>query len=211
MKRIFIIAIVLLMTLSSAAQTTKEVYVGYSRVMNHYEFSQWGRKMSGSGYGNGVEAGINAIPPITKPLALSFGLQTMYGWDDGVAEFLNVRETDQFIKFLVPVSLLCEIRSSKTNFAIEPFAGLDCSFYAYGKCKRSGQTYDWFDGKNSLGVNRIQFGWHIGANIVYKRYVFTMNFQEDFTNIDGIEGRVGSFHEYSNHWANIELRIGYRF
>ena len=186
MKRIFIIAIVLLMTLSSAAQTTKEVYVGYSRVMNHYEISQWGRKMSGSGYGNGVEAGINAIRPLSKPLALSFGLQTMYGWDDGVAEFLNVRETDQFIKFLVPVSLLCEIRSSKTNFAIEPFAGLDCSFYAYGKCKRSGQNYDWFD-------------------------VFTMNFQEDFTNIDGIEGRVGSFHEYFNHWANIEFRLGYRF
>ena len=212
MKRSFMIAVALLITMCAAAQMTKEVYVGYSRVMNEYEIPLLsGNKKVGTSYGNGVEAGINLIRPITKPLALTFGLQAMYGWDDEIADYMNVRVTDQFIKFLVPVSLLCETRPLDKDFAIEYFAGLDCSFYAYGKCKWGGKTYDWFDGKDAIGANRVQFGWHIGANLVYKRYFLTMNFQRDFTAASGIEGRIGSFDDSSNNWANIEFRLGYRF
>ena len=214
MKRSFMVAIVLLVTMGAGAQMTKEAYVGYSYVMNDYEYKPTiGKKISGTGEGNGVEAGLNFIRPISKPIAATFGIQALYGWSDGISEFSNVRETDQFIKFHVPVSVLIEI-SPKVfkNFAIEPLAGLDCSFYAYGKNKRNGHTYDWFDGKDAMGANRLQFGWHVGVNLVYKRYVLTMNYQRDFTDVDGIEGNV-SFHSgnYYNHWVNMEFRLGYRF
>ena len=212
MKRNILFAIALLVTMNVAAQTTKEVYVGYSRVMNEYEFSIFGQKKTGTGYGNGVEAGINYIRPISEPFAVTYGIQALYGWSEGIGEFTNVWETDQFIKFHVPVSVLIEIRRSGKNFAIEPLAGLDCSFYAYGKNKRGGHTYDWFDGKDSMGVNRLQFGWHVGVNFVYKRYFLTMNYQRDFTNVDGVEGHVSfSSENYSNRWVNTEIRLGYRF
>ena len=203
MKRSFMIAVALLITMCAAAQMTKEVYVGYSRVMDEYEIPQLGgNNIAGTGYGNGVEAGINLIRPITKPLALTFGIQALYGWDDEIEDLTNIRVTDQFIKFHVPVRLLCETRPLNKDFAIEYFAGLNCSFYAFGKCKWGGKTYDWFDGKDALELNRVQFGWHIGANLVYKRYFLTMNYQRDITKASD---------NSSTHWANIEFRLGYRF
>lgn len=203
MKRSLLIAMVLLLTMSSAAQTTKEVYVGYSRVMDYVA----GKGYSGTGYGNGVEVGFNFIRPITKPLAVVYGIQGMYGWSNGIDPSVNRYERSKFIKFLVPVSLLCELRPSSSKFAFEPFAGLNCSFYALGKTKLGGTTYDWFDGKDSFEFNRFMFGWHVGANLVYDCYTFSFGYQEDFTDVRGstpfLLGDV--------NWANIELRLGYRF
>lgn len=207
MKQIFLITIALLMTLSSAAQTTKEVYVGYSSVMDYVKVSAFGRTSEETGYGKGLEVGLNYIRPITKPLAVTYGIQAMYGWDKGTDSNSNVSGKDQFIKFLVPVSLLCELRPSSSKFAFEPFAGLNCSFYALGKTKLGGTTYDWFDGKDSFEFNRFMFGWHVGANLVYDCYTFSFGYQEDFTDVRGstpfLLGDV--------NWANIELRLGYRF
>ena len=207
MKRFFIIAIVLLMTLSSAAQTTKEVYVGYSSVMDYVKVSAFGRTSEEIGYGKGLEVGLNYIRPITKPLAVTYGIQAMYGWDKGTVSNSNVSGKDQFIKFLVPVSLLCELRPSSSRFAFEPFVGINGSFYALGKTKIGGTTYDWFDGKDSFELNRLLFGWHIGANFVYDRFVLGFNYQEDF--LDYADS--SPFLQADARWANIEFRFGYRF
>ncbi|MCR5316499.1 MAG: hypothetical protein K6E52_11450 [Bacteroidaceae bacterium] len=207
MKRFFIIAIVLLMTLSSAAQTTKEVYVGYSSVMDYVKVSAFGRTSEETGYGKGLEVGLNYIRPITKPLAVTYGIQAMYGWDKGTISNSNVSGKDQFIKFLVPVSLLCELRPSSSRFAFEPFVGINGSFYALGKTKIGGTTYDWFDGKDSFELNRLLFGWHVGANFVYDRFVLGFNYQEDF--LDYADS--SPFLQADARWANIEFRFGYRF
>ena len=207
MKRFFIIAIVLLMTLSSAAQTTKEVYVGYSSVMDYVKVSAFGRTSEETGYGKGLEVGLNYIRPITKPLAVTYGIQAMYGWDKGTVSNSNVSGKDQFIKFLVPVSLLCELRPSSSRFAFEPFVGINGSFYALGKTKIGGTTYDWFDGKDSFELNRLLFGWHVGANLVYDRFVLGFNYQEDF--LDYADS--SPFLQADARWANIEFRFGYRF
>ena len=207
MKRLFIIAIVLLMTLSSAAQMTKEVYVGYSSVMDYVKVSAFGRTSEETGYGKGLEVGLNYIRPITKPLAVTYGIQAMYGWDKGTVSNSNVSGKDQFIKFLVPVSLLCELRPSSSRFAFEPFVGINGSFYALGKTKIGGTTYDWFDGKDSFELNRLLFGWHVGANFVYDRFVLGFNYQEDF--LDYADS--SPFLQADARWANIEFRFGYRF
>jgi hypothetical protein len=207
MKRFFIIAIVLLMTLSSAAQMTKEVYVGYSSVMDYVKVSAFGRTSEETGYGKGLEVGLNYIRPITKPLAVTYGIQAMYGWDKGTVSNSNVSGKDQFIKFLVPVSLLCELRPSSSRFAFEPFVGINGSFYALGKTKIGGTTYDWFDGKDSFELNRLLFGWHVGANFVYDRFVLGFNYQEDF--LDYADS--SPFLQADARWANIEFRFGYRF
>ena len=207
MKQIFLITIALLMTLSSAAQTTKEVYVGYSSVMDYVKVSAFGRTSEETGYGKGLEVGLNYIRPITKPLAVTYGIQAMYGWDKGTVSNSNVSGKDQFIKFLVPVSLLCELRPSSSRFAFEPFVGINGSFYALGKTKIGGTTYDWFDGKDSFELNRLLFGWHVGANLVYDRFVLGFNYQEDF--LDYADS--SPFLQADARWANIEFRFGYRF
>ena len=204
MKRNILFAIALLVTMNVAAQTTKDVYVGYSRVMDYIKSGS----KSDTGYGDGVEVGINFIRPISKPFALTYGIQGMYGWSNGSEPSINMTEKTKFIKFLVPVSLLCEIRSSSGKFAVEPFAGVNTSFYALGKSKLNGKTYDWFDGKDSFDLTRLQFGWHVGANFVYDRYMVTLNYQQDFTDVRGSNGK---YYGGSIHWANMELRFGYRF
>ena len=195
------------MTLSSAAQTTKEVYVGYSSVMDYVKVSAFGRTSEETGYGKGLEVGLNYIRQITKPLAVTYCIQAMYGWDKGKDSNSNVSGKDQFIKFLVPVSLLCELRPSSSRFAFEPFVGINGSFYALGKTKIGGTTYDWFDGKDSFELNRLLFGWHVGANLVYDRFVLGFNYQEDF--LDYADS--SSFLQADARWANIEFRFGYRF
>ena len=207
MKQIFFFFLALLMTLSSAAQTTKEVYVGYSSVMDYVKVSAFGRTSEETGYGKGLEVGLNYIRPITKPLAVTYGIQAMYGWDKGTDSNSNVSGKDQFIKFLVPVSLLCELRPSSSRFAFEPFVGINGSFYALGKTKIGGTTYDWFDGKDSFELNRLLFGWHVGANLVYDRFVLGFNYQEDF--LDYADS--SPFLQADARWANIEFRFGYRF
>ena len=210
MKRSLLIAMVLLVSMSAAAQTTKEVYVGYSRVMDYCKVHSFGisgfQTTKGTGYGNGVEVGFNFIRPITKPLAVVYGIQGMYGWSEGTDPYLNVYGKDQFVKFFVPASLLCEIRPSSSKFAIEPFAGLNTSFYALGKTKYGGTTYDWFDGKDSYDFDRILFGWHVGAYFVYDRYTLSFNYQQDFGYYTGTSPLP-----VDARWANIEFRLGYRF
>jgi len=212
MKRSFMIAIVLLVTMGAGAQTIKEVYVGYSLVMEHYKFSSSSYTESGTDKGSGVEVGFNFIRPISKPFAVTYGIQALYGWDDGINQRLDAGQKDRFIKCLVPVSLLCEFRPSNKNFAIEPFVGINGSFYMYGKSKLNGTTYDWFDSNYSLNVNRMQIGWHVGVNFVFGRYVATVNYQQDFTNVHSeVVNYMGVGHYDYNHWANMEIRLGYRF
>ena len=204
MKRNVLFAIALLIAMNVAAQTTKEVYAGYSRVMDYINS---GNK-SNTGYGDGLEVGINFIRPISKPFALTYGIQGMYAWSNGTDPSTHLYEKSKFVKFLVPVSFLCEIRPSSGKFAVEPFAGVNTSFYALGKTKEGGKTYDWFDGKDSFDLSRIQFGWHVGANLIYDRYMLTVNYQQDFTDVRGSNGK---YYGGSLHWANMELRLGYRF
>ena len=85
--------------------------------------------------------------------------------------------------------------------------GINGSFYALGKTKIGGTTYDWFDGKDSFELNRLLFGWHVGANFVYDRFVLGFNYQEDF--LDYADS--SPFLQADARWANIEFRFGYRF
>lgn len=96
----------------------------------------------------------------------------------------------------VPVSLLYHVAIPNSDFAIEPFAGIDFKYNIIGTAKaKSEETYNnktdkdeekidnIFDKKDCDGhqANRFQAGWHVGANFVYKKAFIGISYGQDFS------------------------------
>ena len=106
----------------------------------------------------------------------------------------------------VPVSLLYHIDIPNSDFAIEPFVGIDFKYNILGSVKQklteikeyvgTGSGYydddvyeettkinNIFDKKKCDGhqANRFQAGWHVGANFVYKKAFIGISYGQDFS------------------------------
>lgn len=157
----------------------------------------------------GYNRAINVAPSI--PLYVEFGAALQYAFysdeasdeDEGsyYTEKYTVKYTGHILTAKVPVSLLYHIAIPNSDFAIEPFAGVDFKYNisGSGKQKETGEysnrgddpeIYEEttkidniFDKKKCDGhqANRFQAGWHIGANIVYKKAFVGISYGQDFS------------------------------
>lgn len=157
----------------------------------------------------GYNRAINVAPSI--PLYVEFGAALQYAFysdeasneDKGsyYTDKYTVKYTGHILTAKVPVSLLYHIDIPNSDFAIEPFAGVDFKYNISGSGKqKETEEYSYrgddpeideettkidnfFDKKKCDGhpANRFQAGWHVGANFVYKKAFIGISYGQDFS------------------------------
>lgn len=148
----------------------------------------------------GYNHAINLTP--STPLYLEIGAALQYAFYSDEAtekdhyEEVTLKYTANMLTAKVPVSLLYHVAIPNSDFAIEPFAGIDFKYNIIGTAKRE-VTYKYygetkkdedkldniFDKKDCDGhqANRFQAGWHVGANFVYKKAFIGISYGQDFS------------------------------
>lgn len=148
----------------------------------------------------GYNRAINLTP--STPLYLEIGAALQYAFYSDEAtekdhyEEVTLKYTANMLTAKVPVSLLYHVAIPNSDFAIEPFAGIDFKYNIIGTAKRE-VTYKYygetkkdedkldniFDKKDCDGhqANRFQAGWHVGANFVYKKAFIGISYGQDFS------------------------------
>lgn len=152
----------------------------------------------------GYNRAINLTP--SAPLYLEVGAALQYAFysDDYSEDYENsyykyyYKFTGSMLTAKVPVSLLYHVAIPNSDFAIEPFAGIDFKYNIIGSAKvKSEETSSYnnktrkkeekvdniFDKKDCDGhqANRFQAGWHVGANFVYKKAFIGISYGQDFS------------------------------
>ena len=143
----------------------------------------------------GYNRTINLTP--SAPLYLEIGAALQYAfYSDEVGQEVTLKYTGNMLTAKVPVSLLYHVAIPNSDFAIEPFAGIDFKYNIIGTAKaKSEETYNnktykdeekidnIFDKKDCDGhqANRFQAGWHVGANFVYKKAFIGISYGQDFS------------------------------
>lgn len=155
----------------------------------------------------GYNRAINVAPSI--PLYVEFGAALQYAFysdeasneDKGSYYKYTVKYTGHILTAKVPVSLLYHIAIPNSDFAFEPFAGVDFKYNISGSGKqKETEEYSYrgddpeideettkidnfFDKKKCDGhpANRFQAGWHVGANFVYKKAFIGISYGQDFS------------------------------
>lgn len=155
----------------------------------------------------GYNRAINLTP--SAPLYLEVGAALQYAFYSDEAtekdhyEEVTLKYTANMLTAKVPVSLLYHIDIPNSDFAIEPFVGIDFKYNILGSVKQklteikeyvgTGSGYyddekttkinNIFDKKKCDGhqANRFQAGWHVGANFVYKKAFIGISYGQDFS------------------------------
>lgn len=142
----------------------------------------------------GYNRAINLTP--STPLYLKVGAALQYAfYSDETTDHdveVTLKFTANMLTAKVPVSLLYHIDIPNSDFAIEPFVGIDFKYNIIGTAKRTYKYYgktkkdkidNIFDKKKCDGhqANRFQAGWHVGANFVYKKAFIGISYGQDFS------------------------------
>lgn len=142
----------------------------------------------------GYNRAINLTP--STPLYLEVGAALQYAfYSDETTDHdveVTLKFTTNMLTAKVPVSLLYHIDIPNSDFAIEPFVGIDFKYNIIGTAKRTYKYYgktkkdkidNIFDKKKCDGhqANRFQAGWHVGANFVYKKAFIGISYGQDFS------------------------------
>lgn len=145
----------------------------------------------------GYNRAINLTP--SAPLYLEIGAALQYAFysdEIDLDDYHETKITGSMLTAKIPVSLLYHVAIPNSDFAIEPFAGIDFKYNIIGTAK-SEETYNYygetkkdedkidniFDKKDCDGhpANRFQAGWHVGANFVYKKAFIGISYGQDFS------------------------------
>ena len=149
---------------------------------------------------NAVSIGYNRAINLTPsaPLYLEIGAALQYAFYSDEIDLNDYHDkiTGSMLTAKIPVSLLYHVAIPNSDFAIEPFAGIDFKYNIigtakseetyknYGKTKKDEEKIDnIFDKKDCDGhpANRFQAGWHVGANFVYKKAFIGVSYGKDFS------------------------------
>lgn len=198
------------------------LYVQYNSIGTSYSLSsfdygdEYQKAIDNSGLSDklnafsiGYNRAINVAPSI--PLYVEFGAALQYAFysdeasneDKGsyYTDKYTVKYTGHILTAKVPVSLLYHIAISNSDFAFEPFAGVDFKYNISGSGKQketeehsyrgddpeideeTTKIDNFFDKKKCNGhpANRFQAGWHVGANFVYKKAFIGISYGQDFS------------------------------
>lgn len=145
----------------------------------------------------GYNRAINLTP--SAPLYLEIGAALQYAFysdEVDLNDYYETKFTGSMLTAKIPVSLLYHVAIPNSDFAIEPFAGIDFKYNIigtvkseetyknYGETKKDEKKIDnIFDKKDCKGhpANRFQAGWHVGANFVYKKAFIGISYGQDFS------------------------------
>lgn len=111
----------------------------------------------------------------------------------------------------VPLSIAYDFNIPNSDFTLEPYAGLNFDVYVWGEQETTttaslyteseeldSESHDIFSGDGA--PSRFQLGWHVGANIAFRKVFLGFQYGTDFT-------------EFGKkcHFSKPEIRLGYRF
>ena len=200
MKKIVLLAIMAVMSLTSQAQivssrssmVTREEAPknGWSTFGFEYLPSTW--KYSHDGYSTSDSYSAAAVVwtkatalSNSAPVFLEYGLGGQYSWkskDDILTKMVSAK---------IPLNLIYSYQIPNTEISIDPYIGLNFRFNIWGEIKQDwdgGQTANVFD-KDDMGDsdntwNRFQLGWHIGAKAKFSNSFFVgVAYGTDFSEI----------------------------
>ena len=182
MKKVFSLLAVALMAATASAQIVSSnsrnetnepgECPAYNRLsLNYQQIKASSHGISTDGI-NGVNVeflhGFNVLK--SQPLYVETGISATYANNEEIAKAIRIG---------VPVNLAYKYTFQSANVWVQPYAGLDLICNAYVS------TY--LDEEKDIDTNykRVQGGWHIGANIGYKRVNLGLKYGSDFTNLIG--------------------------
>lgn len=145
---------------------------------------------------------------VTVPISLVVGGKIALGWDS------DNGCSSSYGRLQVPVSIRYDISAMK-DFMVQPYFGLNASYFLFGSSKVSGTSVSWFSDKDS---SRFNVGWQVGIDFVYKNYVIGIGYENDLTSFtnkvvsteDAAAQTVTNVQTKEN-WSQFDIKIGYRF
>ena len=188
---------------SSASTVNTE---GWSRISVSYLPSKLKIDTKGAddynfqGFSVGWTKGFNVVKSL--PLFVETGAALQFrtssnseDYDDGYYNY-EISERLNVLSLNIPVNLIYKFNVNQ-DFSIEPMFGIDFRINMTGKYKitaddgtdSESEDFNIFnkgDMDDYLGVDpakRFQAGWHIGANLTYKKITFGVNYGQDFNEI----------------------------
>ncbi|MBQ8715737.1 MAG: porin family protein [Prevotella sp.] len=224
MKKIFVLAIMAMITLASQAQivSSRSSRVTTTNTLKNYEnfstiYLQYnpisikdndGDTESFTGFSLGYNHAFSLSQSV--PLYLEPGLGIQYAFHS--KDRSNSKVKYNMFSTKIPVSLLYKFDIANSEFSIVPNAGIDFRINLFGKYKReytsderSDKSLNLFS-EDDMGDgkwNRFQIGWHVGVNFMYaNKFLLGASYGTDFSKIqDEDELKVRTF----------SLTLGYCF
>lgn len=225
---------------SSSSEVSKgwnSVYVQYNNLGTSYSLpsgydsktiSKTGLSKKLNAFSIGYNRAINVAPSIPLYIEVGAALQYAFYSDKCTDEKSgssykctdNYKLTGNIFTVKVPVSVLYHIAIPNSDFAIEPYAGVDFKYHISGSGKQERnftETYNnnTFTDEESNKVNifdknecnghqakRFQAGWHVGVNFAYKKAFVGVSYGQDFSKFqDDVDLKFKTF----------SATLGYRF
>ena len=157
-----------------------------------------------------IGAGYNRIVSISavNPWNCMFGMNFQYGRMRGDCELVEGAAVEDavFTRMQIPVSLMYAAELG-TNVTLEPYAGLDVTYYFSGEDRYvlvgRRAIEKWFPGSRELNV-----GYHFGANLAISKIVLGFEYQHDLTTFDSSTTQGINVEQ---KWHSYNFKFGYRF
>ncbi len=145
---------------------------------------------------------------VTVPVSLVVGGKFACGWNS------ENSTSSSYGRLQIPVSIRYDI-TAKENFNVEPYFGLNASYFLFGSTSINGTSSSWFNGEDT---RRFNVGWQFGVNLVYKNYVLGVGYENDLTSFasstssttDATAQTVTTI-QSKGVWSQFDIKIGYRF
>lgn len=189
------IALLAMISLSASAQYKNTVFIGY----NSFDGDGMEDALTGARIGYTRTFGLTDKAPVF--LEASAIIQVGMLEEEFKSAGIETSSEMSYGSIHIPVNVAYRFAIGETGFAISPKAGLNISINALGETKNEvngdKETIDWYD---DLDAKNFGFGWQVGADVDYKRFVLGVTYGQDFTEfMDELK------------WKTFSVNLGYRF
>jgi len=150
--------------------------------------------------------GMNSYLPFSQktPFYFMIGMNFMYGHTQSDARI----PTSYYTLLRLPLSLMysCEVNK---NISIEPYAGLNFSYFLTGDSKQEGRyivtqsSVSWFP-----HAKRFNQGYQFGVNVDLNQLVLGVEYEHDLSVFDS-DNEEGQKVDYK--WHAVTFKLGFRF
>lgn len=187
MRQVFLSALLMITSTAAFAQFTNSsssssgnVSDGWNSLYVQYNPIALSREHGDAIWFNGFSVGYGRAFAVSsqQPFYVEAGVAAQFAF---ASESYYSEDMDYtLISVKIPVSFMYKWDVNE-NFSLVPNVGLDFRINAYGNLSYDDEDFNLFD--DEADWNRFQVGWHIGANAMYKSFLFGASFGTDFNEI----------------------------
>ncbi len=193
MKKLFLLAFVMAMTMAASAQITWNAKLGGGLA------TLWGSDADDAKPHFVAKAGVGLEKPLSANLSLMPSLEVAwkgFKYDESGFDF-----TGDILYLQIPIVAAYRVNlSSDWNLALKAGPYFAYSVYDHGKVSSGGYSYS---ASNELDIKKFDVGLDAGIDFEYHRFVFGVEGEMGFLSLAGSDAKINNLAFYAT--------VGYKF